>query len=151
PWRRAAEVDVVTRDGDTPPEDPSDVFCLSLGEEEDEKDALVFAKPAPPRLPVVSAQRRMTATRLWPAWRRVSTWEDRSDAELGEPLGSLIVTLWAIRIGSHLGSEATTVYNHLLDAELEPTFSDTLMEEVSVFAFALGASWAASRGEGGGS
>jgi hypothetical protein len=77
----------------------------------------------------------------------MATWEERADSELGEPLGSLIVTLWAIRLGGEAGAAASTLYNHLLDAELEPSFSNPLIEDISAYSFALGAAWAAGRDE----
>ncbi len=81
---------------------------------------------------------------LWAAWRLLPDVEDELRDDLGTAMASRVLALWALsRIGSGISEEGLSVAD-LFDDDLRPRFSDWLLEDVAVMAFALGASWARS-------
>lgn len=82
-----------------------------------------------------------TAERMWPAWRSLTTWEDRAAGEFGQLLGQLVLLLWGVHRFSGV-DEPLVIYEELTDAG---TY-DPLLADIAEMAFALGASWGADPG-----
>ena len=112
-------------------------------------------RPTPPALTLIEGrsgdlppERRASWALLWPAWRNLTQWEERIDAEFGNDLGEDMLVLWALlRFGGSRDLEG--ILKELVTDDLEPTFGGTLMQDIVAVAFALGAAWAGSGDEPG--
>jgi len=59
---------------------------------------------------------------------------------VGPSLARRVISLWALDRAGSDGLNAATI-PELIDDDLEPQFSDPLLEDVTAFAFVLGLAW----------
>lgn len=85
------------------------------------------------------------AASLWPAWRSLQGWEDAVDDEMGDQLGDVVLLLWAVHRFAGLDG-AERIIESVLDGEDAPPETDPVLHDIVQVAFAMGASWAGSRG-----
>ena len=89
------------------------------------------------------------ADRLWSAWCGLQSWEDAVDDEMGDRLGDVVLLLWAVhRFAGVEGGEV--ILDSVLDGEVDPVDRDPVLHDLVQVAFAMGASWASSRGDSNG-
>jgi len=82
---------------------------------------------------------------LWPAWRGLQGWEETVDDEIGDQLGDVVLLLWAVhRFAGLEGAEV--ILDLVLDSEALGPGTDPILHDIVQVAFAMGASWAGSRG-----
>jgi hypothetical protein len=87
---------------------------------------------------------RSAAPQMWPAWKGLNRWEETASADFEAVLGEFILLLWSVhRFGP--GDDGTALFDHIVDDNLHPTFSDPVLEDIVEVAFALGAAWAEDR------
>ena len=98
------------------------------------------------------------AQRLWPAWRQLSHWRDRVDAELPGEMTRLMPELWRMWRGLDNGytddGEPATANGGAplgtpVDEALDNEAMRLLLEDLCRAVFALGAGWAQNRGTAG--
>lgn len=85
-----------------------------------------------------SDELRAIADAMWPAWRTLTTWEERAAEEFGSLLGRLLLLLWAVHRFAGV-DQALVVCEELVDLGAY----DPLLADIAELAFALGAAWGA--------
>ena len=98
-----------------------------------------------------------TAAHLWPAWCSLPTWENVIDHELGSSLDMLIPVLWGMRRSGSVDGTSERSSSGAIDqgawpapgSESDDNIARELVSDLVRTSFALGAAWAASRGDRG--
>jgi len=98
----------------------------------------------------------VTAAHLWPAWRSLTAWEGVIDKELGSNLDTLLPVLWGMRRSGSVEGTSEMPPSGGIDQDALPApgiesddIAHELVSDLVRTSFALGAAWAASRGDRG--